>query len=110
MSASDCRAIGAVVDTNLNQAALTVPSIADTEVLTRSVTNVGAVTVTGVEVVDPVVTVVSAAVEAAPFDLYRPHLAATLPTQLDHAAVALRHPGRQRVLRIAAAAVAGRRS
>lgn len=64
----------------------------------------------GVEVVDPVVRVVSAAAEAPPFDLYRPELAATLPTQLDHAAVALRHPARQRVQHVAAAAMAGFRA
>jgi nondiscriminating aspartyl-tRNA synthetase len=64
----------------------------------------------GVEVADPEVAVLSAAVQPPPFDLYRPSLAATLPTQLDHAAVALRHPARQQVFRVAAAAVAGFRS
>jgi nondiscriminating aspartyl-tRNA synthetase len=45
-----------------------------------------------------------------PFDLYRPTLTATLPTMLDHAAVALRHPRRQAIFRAGAAAVAGFRS
>ncbi|PZF82264.1 aspartate--tRNA(Asn) ligase, partial [Micromonospora endophytica] len=45
-----------------------------------------------------------------PFDLYRPSLTATLPTQLDHAPVALRHPTRSAALRISAAAVAGFRA
>ncbi len=64
----------------------------------------------GAEVVDPQVTVLSPAVAPPPFDLYRPELGATLPTQLDHAAVALRHPRRQCVFRISAAAVAGFRA
>jgi nondiscriminating aspartyl-tRNA synthetase len=54
--------------------------------------------------------VVAPAAEPPPFDLYRPRLTATLPTQLDHAAVALRHPDRQRVFRISAAAMAGFRA
>ncbi len=45
-----------------------------------------------------------------PFDLYRPTLGASLPTQLDHAAVALRHPLRQAAFRLSAAAAAGFRS
>ena len=47
-----------------------------------------------VEVVDPVVEIITAAVEAPPFDLYRPEVKAGLPTQLDHAAVGqeLRQP------------------
>jgi len=64
----------------------------------------------GAEVVDPVVEVLVAPVAPPPFDLYRPQVTAALPTQLDHAAVALRHPARQTVQRIAAAAVAGFRS
>ncbi|MEJ7725990.1 MAG: aspartate--tRNA(Asn) ligase [Actinomycetes bacterium] len=64
----------------------------------------------GAELVDPEVTVIVAPVAAPPFDLYRPQVAASLPTQLDHAAVALRHPARQAVQRVAAAAVAGFRS
>ena len=64
----------------------------------------------GAEVVDPVVEVLVTPVAPPPFDLYRPQVTATLPTQLDHAAVALRHPARQVVQRIAAAAVGGFRS
>jgi nondiscriminating aspartyl-tRNA synthetase len=61
----------------------------------------------GVELVDPAFTVLGEPAEAPPFDLYRPELRASLPTLLDHAPVALRHPRRQAVHRIAAAAVAG---
>ncbi|MEV7227081.1 aspartate--tRNA(Asn) ligase [Polymorphospora sp. NPDC051019] len=64
----------------------------------------------GVEVVDPVVRPLGAPAVPPPFDLYRPALAATLPTQFDHAPVALRHPTRAAALRISAAATAGFRS
>ena len=63
----------------------------------------------GVEIIDAEVRVISAA-EPPPFDLYRPTLTATLPTLLDHAGVALRHPRRQAVFRSGAAAVRGFRS
>jgi nondiscriminating aspartyl-tRNA synthetase len=51
----------------------------------------------GVELHNPTVEVVSAAAEPPPFDLFRPTLKAQLPTILDHAALAYRHP-RQRAL------------
>jgi nondiscriminating aspartyl-tRNA synthetase len=63
----------------------------------------------GVEIVEPEVRVLSEA-SPPPFDLYRPGLTASLPTLLDHAAVALRHPVRQAAFRLSAAAVAGFRS
>lgn len=63
----------------------------------------------GVEVTDATVRVLAEA-EPPPFDLYRPTLTASMPTQLDHAAVALRHPRRQASFRMSAAAVAGFRS
>jgi len=46
----------------------------------------------GVEITDPTITLLSEPAEPPPFDLFRPRLSATLPTVLDHAAVALRHP------------------
>jgi nondiscriminating aspartyl-tRNA synthetase len=46
----------------------------------------------GVEVTGPAVTALSGPAEAPPFDLYRPTVTAALPTILDHAPVALRHP------------------
>ncbi len=60
----------------------------------------------GVEVAATAVRVLSPA-QPPPFDLYRPQLRASLPTQLDHASVALRHPMRQAALRMSAAAVQG---
>jgi len=63
----------------------------------------------GVELTEPAVTLLAKAAEI-PFELHRPALAATLPTQLDHAALALRHPARRAALKAAAAAVAGFRT
>jgi nondiscriminating aspartyl-tRNA synthetase len=64
----------------------------------------------GVEIIDPSIRVLGAPAVPPPFDLYRPALAATLPTQLDHAPVSLRHPTRSAALRVSAAAVAGFRA
>ncbi|HWD03575.1 MAG TPA: aspartate--tRNA(Asn) ligase [Amycolatopsis sp.] len=59
----------------------------------------------GVEVVAPAVRVLAEPSQPPPFDLYRPTLPATLPTVLDNAAVALRHPVLKRRHEIAAASV-----
>ncbi|SCL23076.1 aspartate--tRNA(Asn) ligase [Micromonospora inyonensis] len=64
----------------------------------------------GVELTDPAVRPLGPPAVPPPFDLFRPTLGATLPTQLDHAPVALRHPRRSAALRVAAAAVAGFRA
>ncbi|MER5701796.1 aspartate--tRNA(Asn) ligase [Micromonospora sp. NPDC002296] len=64
----------------------------------------------GVELTDPTVRPLGPPAVPPPFDLYRPALTASLPTQLDHAPVALRHPARSAALRISAAAVAGFRA
>ncbi len=64
----------------------------------------------GVEIVDPEVTVLSSPTELLPFELRRPELSAQLPTLLDHAAVALRHPRRRAVAALAAASVGGFRT
>ncbi|GAA2860409.1 aspartate--tRNA(Asn) ligase [Streptosporangium fragile] len=64
----------------------------------------------GAELVSPTVRVLAEAVEPPPFDLYRPAVPATLPTVLDHAPVALRHPRLRAPFEIAAAGVAGFRA
>ncbi|MEU8271786.1 aspartate--tRNA(Asn) ligase [Sphaerisporangium sp. NPDC049002] len=64
----------------------------------------------GAELVGPAVEVLSAPVEPPPFDLYRPVVGGTLPTILDHAPVALRHPRLRAPFEIAAAGVAGFRA
>ena len=63
----------------------------------------------GVEVHEPAIEVVSLPVEPPPFDLFRPTLKAHLPTILDHAAIALRHPRLRALHRLAAASAAGYR-
>ncbi|MDI2129121.1 aspartate--tRNA(Asn) ligase [Yinghuangia seranimata] len=64
----------------------------------------------GVEVTSPTVTVLSSRAAAPPFDLYRPSVSAALPTVLDHAPVALRHPLLRAPHAIAAASTAGFRA
>lgn len=65
---------------------------------------------TGVEVVEPEITVLTEVTQAPALELRRPVLNAQLPTLLDQAAVALRHPPRRAVAQIASASVAGFRS
>jgi nondiscriminating aspartyl-tRNA synthetase len=64
----------------------------------------------GVEITQPVFTVLGESATPPPFDLYRPHVAATLPTILDNAAVALRHPRLRAPFEVTAASVAGFRT
>jgi len=64
----------------------------------------------GFELVDPHTAALTEPAARPPVQLHRPTLAASLPVLLDAAAVALRHPRRRAVARIAAAAVAGFRS
>ncbi|OXM57788.1 aspartate--tRNA(Asn) ligase [Amycolatopsis thailandensis] len=64
----------------------------------------------GLELTGPSVGLLSEPAEPPPFDLYRPTVQATLPTVLDNAAVALRHPRLKEAFTVAAASVAGFRS
>ncbi|WP_410659744.1 aspartate--tRNA(Asn) ligase [Amycolatopsis sp. lyj-112] len=64
----------------------------------------------GLELTEPTVRLLSEPAEPPPFDLYRPTLQAGLPTVLDNAALALRHPRLKEAFTIAAASVAGFRS
>ncbi|MFL5734239.1 MAG: aspartate--tRNA(Asn) ligase [Chloroflexia bacterium] len=64
----------------------------------------------GVEVREPTVEVIAPAVEPPPFDLFRPALKAQLPTILDHAPLALRHPSSRAVFQLASASMAGFRA
>ena len=61
----------------------------------------------GVELVHPEIVVLEATGAPPPFELRRPVLNAQLPTLLDHAAVALRHPARRALAEISAASVHG---
>jgi nondiscriminating aspartyl-tRNA synthetase len=64
----------------------------------------------GIEVRDPVFRVIAAPLEAPPIELRRPMLKEQLPTILDHAAVALRHPRERGKFRLTAASVTGYRA
>ena len=61
----------------------------------------------GVEVRDPVMSVVSPSAEAPPIDIFRPTLSAQLPTILDHAPLTLRHPRYRALFRLSGAAMEG---
>jgi nondiscriminating aspartyl-tRNA synthetase len=64
----------------------------------------------GVEIQEPCVAVVSEPAEAPPIELRRPELKEALPTILDHAPVALRHPRLRATFELAAATVSGYRA
>ncbi len=61
----------------------------------------------GVEVTEPEISLLSEPAATPPFELWRPSLTASLPTALDHAAVAWRHPAQRARWEIAAASTAG---
>ena len=61
----------------------------------------------GVELVDPVVVPLTEPAHTPPVELWRPTLAAGLPTLLDHAPVTLRHPRRKAAWQIASASMQG---
>jgi nondiscriminating aspartyl-tRNA synthetase len=64
----------------------------------------------GVEVRDGTFAILSGPAEPPPIELRRPILKETLPTQLDYAPVALRHPRRRAAFEIGAASLHGFRS
>ncbi|MCP4421716.1 MAG: aspartate--tRNA(Asn) ligase, partial [Chloroflexi bacterium] len=64
----------------------------------------------GVELHQPEVTVITPVTEPAPVPLQQKRLKAGLPTLLDHAVVANRHPLRRAVFRLAAGAMDGFRA
>lgn len=68
------------------------------------------VAATGVELHAPRLEVITPVVEAPPLSLHRRQLTAALPTLLDHAVVANRHPTRQALFRLAAGVMAGFRA
>lgn len=64
----------------------------------------------GAEVTDAVVTALTEPAETPPFELWRPQLGAALPTMLDHAPVAWRHPAQRARWELAAASLRGFRT
>jgi len=61
----------------------------------------------GVEVTAPTITALTDDAETPPFELWRPQLNAALPTLLDHAPIAWRHPAQRVKWELAAAALRG---
>ncbi|MBA3428781.1 MAG: aspartate--tRNA(Asn) ligase [Actinobacteria bacterium] len=64
----------------------------------------------GVELHDPAITVIAEPREHPPIELRRPQLKEQLPTILDNAPVALRHPRQRAIFEVSAAALAGYRT
>jgi nondiscriminating aspartyl-tRNA synthetase len=64
----------------------------------------------GVEIHEPVLRVLAEPADAPPVELRRPELKEQLPTLLDNAPVALRHPRKRACFELAAASVAGFRA
>ena len=63
----------------------------------------------GVELYEPEINVLVATAEVPPIELRLPRLKEQLPTILDHAALALRHPREQAKFELAAGAISGYR-
>ena len=61
----------------------------------------------GVEIHNPTIEIVTHASEPPVFDLFRPTIKAQLPTILDNAALALRHPRQRSLIQIASATMTG---
>ncbi len=64
----------------------------------------------GVEVTDPVITLLTEPAATPPVELWRPRLSAGLPTLLDHAPVTWRHPVQRAKWELAAASLRGFRT
>ncbi len=64
----------------------------------------------GVEVTDPVITLLTEPAATPPVELWRPTLSAGLPTMLDHAPVTWRHPVQRAKWELAAASLRGFRT
>lgn len=64
----------------------------------------------GIEITSPVITPLTDDADTPPFELWRPSLSATLPTLLDHAPIAWRHPAQRVKWELAAAALRGFRT
>ncbi len=64
----------------------------------------------GFELAQPVITVISPTAEDPPIELYKPDITAQLPTRLDLAPLALRHPVTRARFHVSASALAGFRS
>ena len=64
----------------------------------------------GAELTDPTIELLGDAAETPPLELWRPSLKGSLPTLLDHAPIAWRHPTQQAIWLVAAASLRGYRT
>ena len=64
----------------------------------------------GAELTDPTIELLGDAAETPPLELWRPSLKGSLPTLLDHAPIAWRHPTQQAIWQVAAASLRGYRT
>jgi nondiscriminating aspartyl-tRNA synthetase len=84
--------------------------LTETVVAVEGTARVAAQAPGGVEIADPTITVLTPVTEAPPVTLAKRELNAALPTLLDHAVVANRHPARRALFRLAAGVMAAYRS
>jgi nondiscriminating aspartyl-tRNA synthetase len=106
----DASGIGQVVIDDASQRAFATALLPETVVEIEGTVVASAQAPGGFEVHGPAIAVLGAPAETPPFELRRPALQAPLPSLLDHAAVALRHPGIRAAFSISAASLAGFRS
>jgi len=106
----DANGVAQIVIADESTRASTAALIAETVVEIEGTVVASARAPAGYEVHDPAITVLSAVKDLPPFELRRPVLNAQLPYLLDHAAVALRHPGIRAAFAISAASLAGFRA
>lgn len=102
----DATGLAQVVTTDQELAAI--PEETVVEVTGRATANTKAPG--GVEITEPRLRPLSEPAGTLPFDLFRPTLKVGLPTQLDLAPLALRHPSRKHAFEVAAASVSGFRA
>ncbi len=106
----DASGIGQVVVDDESQRASAMTLLPETVVEIEGTVVASPQAPAGFEVHGPIISVLATPTEMPPFELRRPTLNATLPSVLDHAAVALRHPRIRAAFSISAASLAGFRS
>jgi len=103
----DRSGLGQVVVEDAGQAAQTAGLAPETVLAVSGEVVAAAQAPGGAELHRPQIEVIAAPVEQPPLELWRPTLSAQLPTLLDLAPLALRHPRHRAIFEVAAASVAG---
>ena len=106
----DASGIGQVVIDDASQRAFATTLLPETVVEIEGTVVASPQAPGGFEVHGPAIAVLGTPADMPPFELRRPELNAQLPSLLDHAAVALRHPRIRAAFSISAASLAGFRS